>query len=80
MWPNLPIPKTLNEARMRLSEDEDYVYLKRFEYSLEKLLERYPEGCPDRIVAQALMMTEEQVQEMYQKVVVRLRELMNVQD
>lgn len=80
MGTNLPLPKALNEARVRLVDDEDYICLKRFEYSLSRLLERYPEGCPDRIVAQALLMTEDQVQEMYQSVVVKLRQVMNVQD
>jgi hypothetical protein len=80
MGTNLPLPKALNEARLRLASDEDYICLKRFEFSLARLLERYPEGCPDRIVAQALLMTEDQVREMYENVVVKLRQLMNVQN
>ena len=80
MGTNLPLPKALNEARARLVDDEDYICLKRFDFSLAKLLERYPEGCPDRIAAQALLMTEEQVCEMYDDVVQKLRQLMNVQD
>lgn len=71
---------TSDEIKALISEDEDFVYLKRFGYSLNKVLERYPEGCPDRIIAQALCMTEEEVGEMYEEIVTRLRAFMGVRD
>jgi hypothetical protein len=68
------------EAKRRVETDPDYIYLKRFEFSLKKLLERYPEGCPDKVIAAALMIPEHEVEDLYQKAVVRLRMIMGVDE
>lgn len=67
------------EARTRIVQDPDFVYLKRFNFSLAELIKRYPEGVPDRIIAAALMITDEDVEEIYQHIVVKLRDLMKVE-
>lgn len=64
--------------KKRLENDPDYIALKRFDYSLKKLLERYPEGAPDRIIANALLVPEEDVEEMYGLTVQKLRDMMGV--
>lgn len=66
------------EAKKRINEDPDFVNLKRFNYSLAQLLERYPEGCPDRVIAAALMIPETEVEEIYDTVVTKLRMIMGV--
>jgi hypothetical protein len=68
------------EAKKRVETDPDYIALGRFDYSLEKLLERYPDGCPDRIIAAALLIGEHEVEELYQKAIARLRLIMGVTD
>lgn len=67
---------TTDQAKKLILTDPDFVYSKKYGYSLTKLLERYPDGVPDKIIAQALLMTEDDVQELYDRVVKRLRELM----
>ena len=67
-----------HEQKKLVAEDPNYVALKRFEFSLEKVLDRYPEGCPDRLIAQALMIPEHEVEELYQNAVVKLRMIMGV--
>lgn len=47
--------------------------LKRFDYSLKKTLEHYPDGCPDRVIAQALMLREDELDEVYSQIVKKLR-------
>jgi DNA-binding NarL/FixJ family response regulator len=69
---------TPEEIQNRLETDPDFVVLKRFGYSLEAVLERYPEGCPNRIVAQALSIPEETLPDYYAQVVEKLRILMGV--
>lgn len=69
---------TSDEVRKRLLEDPDFVYLPRFNNSLAKLLERYPEGVPEKLQAQALMMTEDEVKALDARVVVKLRRFMGV--
>ena len=66
------------ELRKRVETEADFVNLKRFNYSLEKLLERYPEGCPNRVIAHALDIAEDEVEELYQMAVCKLRVLMGV--
>lgn len=71
------MPQTA-EARTRLLNDEEYVYSKRFEYSTVKVEDRYPEGAPHRLIAAILLITEEEVQEHYDRIVGLLRARMGV--
>lgn len=64
---------TTEEAIHLISNDPNYVYLKRFDYSLAKVLERFPEGAPDRTIAQALMITTEDVERVYNEIIARLK-------
>lgn len=64
---------TTEEAQELIRTNEDFVYLKRLGYSLARVMERFPEGAPDRTIAQALMMTPEDVERIYADVVERLR-------
>lgn len=61
------------EIALLIETDPDFICIKRFDFSLKKLLERYPEGVPTRIIGQALSMDEEQVEELYQTVLQKLR-------
>jgi hypothetical protein len=75
-----PQPLTLNEIiRKRIDSEPDYIPIKRFDYSLTKLLEKYPDGnVPDRLIAQALLISEEEIEETYQKIVIKLRHALNI--
>lgn len=55
------------------------MHVRRFDFSLKRLLERYPEGCPQRLIAQALFVSEADVARMYAEVVAKLRQSMGVQ-
>lgn len=66
------------EAQQRVQTDPDFVNLKRFDFSLQKVLERYPEGAPDRVIANALMIPEHAVEELYQSAVAKLKMIMGV--
>ena len=59
-------------------ESPDFVALKRFDFSLARVCERYPDGAPDHVVAQALMVTEDEVEGLYQEIAVKMRHLMGV--
>lgn len=70
---------TSNEAKQLIDTEPDFVYMKRFDYSLDKLMERYPDGAPTKIIAQAMMMTEDEVEELYQLVIVKMRQALKVE-
>jgi hypothetical protein len=63
----------IEEIKNKIEQDEDFVNIKRFDYSLKKLLERYPEGAPVSVMAQALMIPEEELEIMYQNILSKLR-------
>lgn len=69
---------TIDKARAKLNTNPDFIYSTRFDCSLKKLLARYPDGVPDRIIAQVLVMTEEEVEAMWDTVVEKLRSTMGV--
>jgi hypothetical protein len=71
---------TTAEARSLIVNDESFIYSKRFNYDLKELEERYPDGCPDRVTAAVLMITEDDVESHYQRIVRILRNTMGVRD
>jgi len=62
------------EMQNRLETDSDFIALKRFDYSMKELMLRYPDGVPsDRLIAQALLMTEEELDIIFEEIVNKLR-------
>jgi hypothetical protein len=59
----------------KILNDPNYVFLKRFGYSLCKVMERYPEGCPDHVIAPALQVTEDEVDILYKRVIAKLQQM-----
>lgn len=64
---------TTEEAITRLHLDPDFVCIKRFDHSLENLLKRFPEGAPDKTIAQALMIPIEDVERLYNDIMSKLK-------
>jgi len=74
---------TSAEAKSLVETDPDFVAVKRFDYSLKKLMEKYPpekypDGVPTKVIAQALMITEDEVEELYEQVILKLRSALNI--
>ena len=68
-----------SEAKLLVLSDSDFVYLKRFDFSMTKLAERHPAGVPDRVIAAGLMITEDDVRDLYEDIVLKLRRTMKVE-
>lgn len=68
-----------SKMKVLIETDEDFIASKRFDFSLKKLLERYPEGAPDKVIAQALLVTEEELAELEKSVIEKLRAGLQVQ-
>jgi hypothetical protein len=47
--------------------------MSRFDNSLAKALERYPDGAPDHVIARALGITEADLERKYLEIVAKLR-------
>ncbi len=70
---------TEEDARKKLNTDPNFANAKRYDYSMRKLEERYPDGAPDNVIATALMIPEVEVEPALAKLVVKMRELMGVE-
>lgn len=69
---------TSQEAKRLVETEPDFVAIKRFEYSLNKLMMKYPEGAPTKVIAQALLVTEDEVEELYEGIIMKLRQALDV--
>lgn len=70
---------TTEELQLRIDTEDDFVNIKRLDYSLERVLQRYPDGAPQRVIAQALMISEDEVEKLYETVVQKLRNALKVE-
>jgi hypothetical protein len=71
---------TKEEAKVLLLTDPDYVFSKRFGYSLTQVRARYGvDTVPPRVAAALLLLTEEEVEEVYQTAIVKLRTALRVE-
>lgn len=68
---------TSDELQRKLYLKKNFIALKRFDYSLAKLLKRYPDGVPDEVIANALSITVEEVEMIYQDIIDRLSARIN---
>lgn len=64
----------VTQAKLLLEQDPDFIVSKRHNYSLAQLADRHPDGCPDRLIAAVLLMTEDEVAERREAIIRRLRE------
>jgi len=67
-----------DEARERIAVEPDFILLKRFDYSLASLVDKHPGGVSDRVVAAALMVTEDDVGDIYENIILKLRDILKV--
>lgn len=56
-----------------LATDPDYILTKRFGFSMKRLMDRYPDGAPDSVIALALGVTEAEVERRYQNIITVIR-------
>lgn len=69
---------TTTDAHRRIVEEPDFVNLKRYGYSLAAVMENFPDGCPDKVVAAALLITEDDVPVLQESITAKLRVAMKV--
>lgn len=66
----------MDTIERKMKKDPDFVVAPRFGNSLQRLVERFPEGVPDDVCAKALNLTVEEIEQLYQKTVRDLRTTM----
>ena len=69
---------TTEEALLRINDDPDFICMKRFDYSLCNLLEKYENGAPTKIIAQALLISEDEVDLIFDGIIKKLKEAFKI--
>lgn len=62
------------EIQHRIAVEEDYIRCPKFVNSLNKFIAKNSEGVKNNVIARLLMMTEEEVEKVYQEAVQMLRD------
>ena len=63
-----------NEILKKILEEEDYIRCPKFSNSLNRFTEKNDGGVENSTIARLLMMTEEEVERVYQEAIEQLRE------
>lgn len=69
-----------NELQQKVLEEEDYIRAPKFSNSLAKFLSRNSDGVENATIARLLMISEDEVEKIFQEAVVMLREEMVDED
>lgn len=67
-----------DEKRLKILKDEDYIDYPKFKDSIKKLLEKYPDGVSDEIIAKSLNISTQEVQEIYESAIKKLQNTLNL--
>jgi len=62
-----------DDIERRIREEVDYIRYPKLSNSLERFLNKHPEGVEDPVIARLLMITEEEVQKIYEEAIDKLR-------
>lgn len=69
-----------DEARQMFETDPNFIPSRRYGYSLARFEQRYPDGsAPDHVIANALGMTEPEVEAWYARIVAEMQHKMGTQ-
>ena len=66
-------PMDRSDIVKKIQEEEDYVRCPKLGNSLSKFLSKNPDGVENPIIARMLLMTEEEVEQIYQEAIQKLR-------
>ena len=66
------------EKKTKLFNDEDYIDYPKFKNSVKKLIEKYPDGVDNEVIAKVLMMTEAEVHKTYLIAIEKLQKSLGV--
>ena len=68
----------IEEKKKRISEEEDFIDYPKFKNSVKKLIEKYPDGVNEETIAKVLLMSEEEVNEIYLRSIKKLQKKLDV--
>lgn len=70
--------KTKNEIKQKIYSDEDFIYCPRLGNSLDKLIEKNPEGVDNERIAKVLLISEYEVEKIFNKAIIKMRKIIGL--
>jgi hypothetical protein len=67
-------------AKKRIREDEDFIAHTKSKNSLSKFLERHPDGVDNATIAKVLLISEEEVEALYESAIAKIRTGLRIDD
>jgi len=64
----------MEDRDVRLDEDRSFVISKKHNNNLYPLLKEYPRGIPDRIICRSLQISKEELETIYKRAILSLKE------
>lgn len=61
-------------------DDEDFIHFPRLGNSIKTFIDNHPSGGSDKQIAKALMIEEEEVEELFQSAIKKIRASLQIED
>lgn len=68
--------KDKKALKKKIMEDPDFVYCPRLGNSLEKLIDKHPDGIDDERIQKVLLMTPKEIEATYNSAIEKLRKVL----
>jgi hypothetical protein len=65
-------------SKKKIEQDPDFINCARVKNSLKKYLSKYSDGVSDEEIAKLLMISEEEVKERFNNIILKLRKEMKI--
>jgi hypothetical protein len=74
--------KIRHKARIqeKINTDPDFIYSKKFNNSLAEIIKKYPNGVPDNLIAKVLKLKTSQYNNIFNKILSKLRDSLKAKD
>lgn len=63
-----------DDLKRKIEKDEDFINSPNYRNSLSYFISKHPDGVSNDRIAKALMISEEEVEKLYQSAILKLRE------
>lgn len=66
------------EVLKKIQEDEDFIHCPKMNNSIKEILKKNPDGLEDKKIADLLCMQIDEIEEIYQSAIKKLRQKLNI--
>lgn len=73
-------PQEELDLRQRIDTERDFVALPRYGNSIQRVIDKFPNGVPEHLTARALRMSPRQLQMLWGRILRKLRVVLDVEE